>query len=60
MSGGPIFDGQGKVIGIHGRAAGNAVSGKVGINLGIPIHLFLQQAPQSGINIQKLGLTSVR
>jgi tetratricopeptide (TPR) repeat protein len=58
MSGGPIFNGNGQVIGIHGRAAGNEVSGKVGINLGIPIHLFLQQAPQAGLSTQKLGLTS--
>jgi len=36
MSGGPVFDSNGQVVGIHGRAAGNQVSGKVGINLGIP------------------------
>ncbi|MCM1981792.1 tetratricopeptide repeat protein [Lyngbya confervoides] len=56
MSGGPIFNRQGQIIGIHGRAAGNPFSGKVGINLGIPIHLFLQQAPQVGLNIQQLRL----
>jgi S1-C subfamily serine protease len=56
MSGGPVFDSRGRVVGIHGRAAGNTNSGKVGINLGIPIHLFLQQAPQAGLNLQQLGL----
>ncbi|NJN38947.1 MAG: trypsin-like peptidase domain-containing protein [Acaryochloridaceae cyanobacterium CSU_3_4] len=56
MSGGPILDTNGQVIGIHGRAAGNQVSGKVGINLGIPINLFLRSATQAGINLQQLGL----
>jgi S1-C subfamily serine protease len=56
MSGGPVFDASGRVIGIHGRAAGNQDIGKVGINLGIPIHLFLRQAPQAGLNLSQLGL----
>jgi S1-C subfamily serine protease len=58
MSGGPVLDTSGRVIGIHGRAAGNQVSGKVGINLGIPINLFLQMAPKAGLSLQKLGLKS--
>jgi len=49
MSGGPLFDQQGQVIGIHGRAEGqnivNADTGqlvpvKSGFNLGIPIKTF--------------------
>jgi tetratricopeptide (TPR) repeat protein len=56
MSGGPVLDAQGQLIGIHGRASGNQDSGKVGLNLGIPINLFLRQAPQIGLNLQKLGL----
>jgi tetratricopeptide (TPR) repeat protein len=56
MSGGPVIDTSGRVIGIHGRAAGNQESGKVGINLGIPINLFLRLAPQVGLNLQQLGL----
>jgi hypothetical protein len=56
MSGGPVIDTNGRVVGIHGRAAGNQVSGKVGINLGIPINLFLRLAPQVGLNLQQLGL----
>jgi tetratricopeptide (TPR) repeat protein len=58
MSGGPIFNREGQMIGIHGRASGNQESGKVGINLGIPVHLFLQQASQAGLNLQTLGLQS--
>lgn len=56
MSGGPVLDAKGQVVGIHGRAAGNQTSGKVGINLGIPINLFLQSANQAGINLQQMGL----
>jgi S1-C subfamily serine protease len=56
MSGGPVFDATGRVIGVHGRAAGNPEIGKTGINLGIPIHLFIRQAPQAGLNLQQLGL----
>jgi tetratricopeptide (TPR) repeat protein len=56
MSGGPIFNAKGQVIGIHGRGGGNPEVGKIGINLGMPIHLFLRQAPQAGLNIQQLGL----
>ena len=55
MSGGPIFNGEGRVIGIHGRAAGNSERGKIGINLGIPIHLFLENAQQIGVNLKSIG-----
>ena len=50
MSGGPILDAQGRVIGIHGRAegepvynpdTGSTVDVKSGFNLGIPIKTFL-------------------
>lgn len=58
MSGGPVFNRKGQVIGIHGRAAGNSNSGKIGINLGIPTHIFLQQASQAGLDLQKLGMQS--
>jgi tetratricopeptide (TPR) repeat protein len=58
MSGGPVFNASGRVIGIHGRGAANQEGGKIGINMGIPIHLFLRQAPQAGLNIQQLGLRS--
>jgi tetratricopeptide (TPR) repeat protein len=56
MSGGPVFNANGQVIGIHGRAAGNQDIGKVGINLGIPTALFLKIAPQTGLSLQQLGL----
>jgi tetratricopeptide (TPR) repeat protein len=53
MSGGPIFDSGGRLVGIHGRASGNEERGKNGLNLGIPIHLFLRQAPQAGLKAEK-------
>ncbi|NET02871.1 MAG: trypsin-like peptidase domain-containing protein [Sphaerospermopsis sp. SIO1G1] len=69
MSGGPVFDTNGRVVGIHGQAEGEEIhleerkiqeqSGispdlltnaqRVGLNLGIPIKTFLNQAPQNGI-----------
>jgi serine protease Do len=58
MSGGPVFDTSGRVVGIHGQGANNQEVGKIGINMGIPIHLFLLQAPQAGLNLQQLGLRS--
>jgi tetratricopeptide (TPR) repeat protein len=63
MSGGPIFDGDGRVIGIHGRARmamrevydKNSVSSGValvetGFNLGIPINTFISLVPKVGLN----------
>jgi tetratricopeptide (TPR) repeat protein len=64
MSGGPVLNSQGEVIGVHGRgeterqqATQNAnVVLKVGYNLGVPINTFLSLAPKAGINIP-LGVT---
>ncbi|HEY9850247.1 MAG TPA: trypsin-like peptidase domain-containing protein [Leptolyngbyaceae cyanobacterium] len=59
MSGGPVWDAQGRVIGIHGQAEGeqivnqdgNTISVKDGFNLGVPINSFLKLASQNGINL---------
>ena len=43
MSGGPVFDAQGNVIGIHGRGDRSGADGtgqKTGFNLAIPINTF--------------------
>ncbi len=59
MSGGPVFNAAGQVIGIHGQADGQyqqqdpgnpQVFIKSGFNLGIPINTFLNLAPQSMIS----------
>ncbi|MEG4804846.1 tetratricopeptide repeat-containing serine protease family protein [Microcoleus sp. ARI1-B5] len=60
MSGGPVFDGEGRVVGIHGEAdldfvtnndESSAVSpNKTGINLGIPINTFLAKLSEAGLN----------
>ncbi len=48
MSGGPVLDAQGQLVGIHGLAEGERVQGvpvKAGLNLGIPIQPVLAQLP---------------
>lgn len=64
MSGGPILNSSGQVVGIHGRAesennpdgqvneSGIATSGKIGFNLGIPITTFVKVASKIGINLK--------
>lgn len=61
MSGGPVLDADGKLIGIHGRADTTEkvqdqnlnpdIYVKSGFNLGIPINTFTTLAPKAGINI---------
>lgn len=61
MSGGPVLNEQGKLIGIHGRAdttekvqdqsINPEVYIKSGFNLGIPTRTFLQLAPKTGLNL---------
>jgi hypothetical protein len=47
MSGGPILNQKGQLIGVHGRAEGTSLPDgtviKAGFNLGIPISVFLQE-----------------
>jgi serine protease Do len=61
MSGGPVLDADGNLLGIHGRAdttdrvqnqnINPDVYIKTGFNLGIPIHTFLSLVPQTGVNL---------
>lgn len=46
MSGGPVLDSTGKLVGIHGRASGDVINGvreKSGFNLAIPINTAISQ-----------------
>ena len=60
MSGGPVFDILGRLVGVHGQAdiddsvggdSGQTVAIKTGINAGIPINIFVAMKPQTGINV---------
>ena len=66
MSGGPVLDSQGRVIGIHGRTEGEAVidnnssSGgtiQLGNSLGIPVSTFLAIATRLSTQAQKVEIT---
>jgi tetratricopeptide (TPR) repeat protein/S1-C subfamily serine protease len=66
MSGGPVLDSQGRVIGIHGRTEGesaidNNSSSKetiqLGNSLGIPVSTFLALATRLNIQAQKIETT---
>ncbi|MDZ8091571.1 MAG: tetratricopeptide repeat protein [Nostoc sp. DedQUE05] len=53
MSGGPVLDSQGRVIGIHGRAEAEQEKIQLGYSLGIPISTFLGIVTRLGIQAQK-------
>ncbi len=68
MSGGPVLDSNGRVIGVHGRSEGERLaeqeSGtsdfrvKAGFSQGIPISIFLDFADEVGIQRSQLTLES--
>ncbi len=61
MSGGPVLDSEGNLLGIHGRAdttdriqnqsINPDIYIKTGFNLGIPINTFLSLVPKTGVNL---------
>jgi tetratricopeptide (TPR) repeat protein/S1-C subfamily serine protease len=58
MSGGPVFDNAGRVIGIHGKAEGNLDSRSVlGNSLGISIKTFVGLADR--LNVPKRSLKQI-
>jgi serine protease Do len=67
MSGGPVFDQEARLIGIHGAADGQSqtleklnarVFMKTGFNLGIPINTFLAASGAKGTQGQSIALAT--
>lgn len=61
MSGGPVLNENGEVVGIHGRTETTAEDGKqinTGFNLGIPINTFVKLSRSIGINLPPVGVPS--
>jgi V8-like Glu-specific endopeptidase len=64
MSGGPVFDTNGRVIGIHGQGefgfaqtnSGDVAPIKTGFNAAVPINSFMRKLSASGINPSDLIL----
>ena len=58
MSGGPVFDTDGRVIGVHGQGefgfaqtnSGDVAPIKTGFNAAVPINSFMRQLSAAGIN----------
>ncbi len=64
MSGGPVFDADGRVIGIHGQGefgfaqtnSGDVAPIKTGFNAAVPINSFIRKLSAAGINPSDLIL----
>ncbi|NEP02333.1 MAG: trypsin-like peptidase domain-containing protein [Symploca sp. SIO2E9] len=55
MSGGPVLDTSGHVIGVHGRAEAEQEGGlpnKAWVNLGVPINTFRELSSQLGLSLE--------
>jgi tetratricopeptide (TPR) repeat protein/S1-C subfamily serine protease len=58
MSGGPILDTKGRVIGIHGRADGDKISQvQLGYSLGVPVRNFLRASTGTQHELLKVDKT---
>ncbi|MEO1375512.1 MAG: tetratricopeptide repeat-containing serine protease family protein, partial [Cyanobacteria bacterium J06635_10] len=60
MSGGPVLDSLGRVIGIHGRSEGEQAGDfkiQIGYSLGVPVSTFLELVSRLGTKPQQLENT---
>ncbi|AFY55339.1 TPR repeat-containing protein [Rivularia sp. PCC 7116] len=57
MSGGPVLNWQGRVIGIHGRTEGTEGDFQIGYSLGIPVSTFLGVVPRLSVKPPNLENT---
>lgn len=56
MSGGPILDTEGRVIGIHGRADGDQLfQVQLGYSLGVPVRNFFATSPETQHTLLKVN-----
>jgi tetratricopeptide (TPR) repeat protein/S1-C subfamily serine protease len=59
MSGGPVFDSAGQVIGIHGKAEGDRDTGNIlGSSLGISIRIFIETTDRLNVPTSNLKITT--
>lgn len=62
MSGGPVFDGEGRVVGLHGQgefgfaqtSSGDVAPIKTGFNAAVPINLFILRLTNIGLKTSDL------
>lgn len=70
MSGGPVFDGEGRVVGVHvagdidfvtdseGKNALTQATTKTGFNVAVPINMFLAKLSEAGLNRSAISVNT--
>ncbi|MEA5497620.1 trypsin-like peptidase domain-containing protein [Limnoraphis robusta] len=64
MSGGPVFDAAGRVVGLHGQgefgfaqtSSGDVAPIKTGFNAAIPINLFIRQLSETQLKLEDIQI----
>ena len=64
MSGGPVFDGAGRVVGLHGQgefgfaqtSSGDVAPIKTGFNAAVPINLFIVKLAETNLTLEDLQI----
>ncbi|OCR02502.1 hypothetical protein BCD67_01040 [Oscillatoriales cyanobacterium USR001] len=66
MSGGPVFDGEGRLVGLHGQgefgfaqtSSGEVAPIKTGFNAAVPINTFIMRLTEAGVNKSDLKVNT--